>query len=168
VDGSCKVCDGDPNKSCCEGSCCDKVWTKETHTAIDESCPTVADCAELGCDGIKVTDQQSYDSCLNVGVGEGEHCECNEEEQVVGKKYTCEEDWDWSMMATCAFEAAICFFQCVGAYADPASCSDCLGMLQLECCGGDTCHICDFLESCDPLYPEDIKKPVFINFGNCQ
>ena len=121
----------------------------------------------MGCDGTIVTQQQSYDSCLNVGVGSGEHCECNEEEQVVGKKYTCQEDWDWSMMASCAFEAVLCFFQCVGVYADPASCADCLGMLELDCCGGDTCHICDFLESCEPLYPEEIKDNVFTDFGDC-
>ena len=121
----------------------------------------------MGCDGTKITVSDSYESCLNVGVGEGEHCECNDEMQVVGYDYTCQEDWDWSMMASCAFEAVLCFFQCVGAYADPASCADCLAGLELDCCGGDTCHICDFLESCDPLYPEDIKKPVFINFGDC-
>ena len=169
VDGECKVCGGNPNQKCCNGSCCDKVWTTETHTAINESCPSVADCYEpgVGCDGTKVTVSQSYESCLNVGVGLGEHCECNEEEQVVGYNYTCQEDWDWSMMVSCAFEAALCAIQCVGAYADPASCSDCLGTLELDCCGGDTCHICDFLESCEPTNAKEIKDNVFTDFGGC-
>jgi hypothetical protein len=75
-------------QKCCNGECCAKVWTKETHTAINESCPSVADCYEpgVGCDGTIVTQQQSYDSCLNVGVGLGEHCECNDGMQVVGKE----------------------------------------------------------------------------------
>ena len=168
VDKTC--CEGDcctSTQKCCDGSCCDKVWTKETVNAINESCPSAADCYEpgVGCDGIRVTVSQSYDSCLNVGVGEGEHCECNEEIQVVGYKYTCQEDWDWSMMSSCAFEAALCFLQCVGLFADPASCSDCLGMLELDCCGGSPCHICDFLESCDPTNAQEVREQVFTSFG---
>jgi len=170
IDGICKVCGGNPNQKCCNGSCCDKVWTKKTNTSINESCPSAAHCSEpgYGCDGKIVKQQQSYDSCLNVGVGQaGEHCDCHQSLQVVGYKYTCQEDWDWSLMASCALEAALCALHCVGAHADPALCAECLAGLELDCCGGDTCHICDFLESCDPLYPEEIKDQVFTDFGDC-
>jgi hypothetical protein len=119
------------------------------------------------CDGIRVTDQPSYDSCLNVGVGPGEHCECNEEEQRVGWQYSCLEDWDWSLMLECGAECVCCAITCLGSAADPASCSDCLMNLQLDCCGGETCHMCDFLESCDPTNPQEIRENVFINFGDC-
>ena len=169
------VCDGascdsnqvticDPvTQVCCDGSCCDKVWTKETHTAINESCPSVADCKEEGCDGVEVTVRPSYDSCLNVGVGTGEHCECNETLQVVGYDYTCEENWDWSRMTWCLAQGVWCVAECF-LFMDPAGCANCLAGIE-DCCDSSPCSFCDFLESCDPSYPEEIKKNKFTDFG---
>jgi len=119
----------------------------------------------VGCDGVEVTVRPSYDSCLNVGVGTGEHCECNETLQVVGYDYTCEEDWDWTRLLSCAAQCVCCAFECLVAPVDPAACANCIAGLEMDCCDSNPCHICDFLESCDPSYPEEIKKYKFTDFG---
>jgi len=163
VDGECKVCGGDPNYFCCDGSCCDKVWTKETINSDTEPC---SDCeyslGEPMCDGT-TTEMGSYEKCLNVGVGQGEHCQCNQEWQVVGYKYPCQINWDVSKLVWCAAQCVCCAVECALSGFDPATCGNCLA--GVDCCGGP-CGICDFVETCEknPFIQFEQEKYVFSSF----
>ena len=160
VDGSCQVCGGDPNQVCCDGTCCDKVWTKETTDPIDLPCPS-CDNVMWGCIGTSKT-VPSYEECLNVGVGQGEHCQCNETVQMVGYVYYCGENWDISMMTWCLLQGSWCVAECY-LFMDPAGCANCLMEFSVGCCPSG-CGVCDFVESCDPYDPLEIYAPVFTGF----
>jgi hypothetical protein len=85
--------------------------------------------------------------------------------QVVGYRYTCVEDWDWGRMAWCLARGAWCVAECY-LFQDPAGCANCLAGTS-DCCDSIPCRLCDFLMSCDPYYPEEIKSEVFTDFGGC-
>jgi hypothetical protein len=178
VDGSCQVCGGDPNKFCCDGSCCDpvtqvccdgsccdKVWTKET---IDSSIEPCSSCeysiGEPMCDGT-TTELESYEKCLNVGVGQGEHCECTNTWQPVGFIYNCTINWDVDKMAWCLLQGAWCVAECY-LFRDPAGCANCLMEFSIDCCPGG-CEICDFVEKCEknPYSYVEEEELVFSSFG---
>jgi len=148
---------------CCNGSCCDKVWTKET---IDSSIKPCSSCEYIPgkpmCDGT-TTELTSYEKCLNVGVGQGQHCQCNSTWQQVGYKYWCRINWDVSKLLWCAAQCVCCVVSCVGPYADPASCAECLCSGQAECC----CGICDFVDDCEknPYHYLPEERLVFSSFG---
>ncbi len=162
---TCKPCGGDPNQKCCDGSCCYKVWTKETVASSTVPCPS---CGSEGVDcGGTTTELESYEKCLNVGVGQGEHCECTDTWQPVGHEYPCMINWDIDAMQSCAEELLLCIPSCIGVLFEPASCADCLCNASVECCGGGECEVCDFIEDCikDPLTIVPQKRVVFSSFG---
>jgi len=103
-----------------------------------------------------------YAQCSNVGVGGvGEHCECNETEQVVGQTSSCDTNWDVSGMLYCAGETGLCAWACKASAWDPYPCSQCLTMTD---CGDE---VCDFITSCDPEDIEEELDMVFTDFGGC-
>ena len=159
VDGSCQVCGGDPNQVCCDAWCCYKVWTKETTTAFDQSCPACSN-YYWGCVGSSRI-QPSYEYCLNVGVGQGEHCECHESYQTVGYIYSCKANWDVAKLLWCAAQGAWCVVECAVSGFDPSTCANCLAGID---CGGGFMEICDFVESCDPYDPSEVHDRVFTGF----
>ncbi len=193
VDGSCKVCGGDPNsyccgdghccpngqtccgskgccdpatQKCCNGSCCDKVWIKKTIPAIVQSCPPCV--GNSGCAGHNIIMAIDYYECSNVGVGSGEHCQCNFHTQPIGYVYACINNFDVSKMLKCLAKGAWCAAICAVTIEDnPSECANCLAENSEGCCDG-TCHLCDFIESCDPDTEEDmvpIVGDVFTGFG---
>ncbi|MBW8000992.1 MAG: hypothetical protein FVQ80_03100 [Planctomycetes bacterium] len=105
----------------------------------------------------------SYETCLNVGVGSGEHVICNETLQPVGYLYSCTEDWDVTKLLWCAAQGAWCVVECSISGFDPATCANCLAGVS-DCCSG-SCAICDFIESCDPSDPIELETYVFTGFG---
>ena len=172
VGGQCPVCGGRPgevccngtccdtDQVCCEGTCCDKVWTKET---IDSDIEPCSDCDNDSCYGTS-TEIESYEKCLNVGVGSGEHCECTNTWQPVGYRYNCMINWDVTKMLWCAAQGAWCVVECAISGFDPATCANCLA--GIDCCGGP-CERCDFVEECekDPFAYIEVEKLVFSSFG---
>jgi len=161
VGGECKVCGGDTNKTCCEGNCCDKVWTKETINSSIEPC---SDCqynfGEPLCDGT-TTELESYERCLNVGIGQGEHCECTNTWQSVGYTYNCQIHYDVGKMGWCLLQGAWCAAECY-LFMDPVGCANCLA-------GIEECDLlgCDFVERCEknPYSYVTTEKAVFSSFG---
>jgi len=110
-------------------------------------------------------DRQSYEKCLNVGVGQGEHCQCNETLQVVGYTYACNENWDVDKLLWCALRGVWCVEVCIFTMS-PSSCANCLAGASNDCCDGP-CEVCDFVEEC---YPNDealteLQDLVFTGFG---
>jgi hypothetical protein len=110
-----------------------------------------------------IINRESYDKCLNVGDGGGDHSQCNEYLDTVGYIYLCTENWDLSLLVQCAIKAGLCVPSCLGAYWEPASCADCLVNTQADCCG-DECEVCDFVEECYPTVLNEIQDLVFWNF----
>ncbi len=160
-EGTC--CDPD-TQFCCDGSCCDKVWTKETiDSSIEPPCSSCDNDATPICDGT-TTEIASYEKCLNVGVGQGEHCECNDTMQPVGFTYECMINWDVSKLLWCAAQGAWCVVECAISGFDPAACANCLA--GIDCCGGP-CGYCDFVEECkkNPFSYVVKKKVAFLSFG---
>jgi len=166
VDGSCEyACTS--NQCCDNGTCKDKVWTKETIAGSTTPCPA-CDGIIFACDGA-YTVINNYEKCVNVGVGGGVHSECDETSQVVGYSYDCVENFDVSLILSCAAQCACCVLDCRTVLVDPAPCANCLTGAVLDCCGGGDCGYCDFVDECEP-YP-DIIYPMttmaFSSFGGC-
>jgi hypothetical protein len=157
------MCGGDPGKKCCDGSCCNKDWTKETEPEMAETCGSCNSSTGY-CTGM-IVNRQSYEKCKNVGDGGGEHCQCNETMQVVGYIYLCNENWDVSKLLECATMTGFCAAVCVYTM-DPELCADCLLEAGAECCDGE-CEVCDFVEECYPFEDalNEIQDLVFTGFG---
>lgn len=153
------------DEKCCDGSCCNKVWTKQTIGSSIEPC---SDCEYIPgqhmCDGT-TTELESYEKCLNVGVGQGgEHCDCHQSMQVVGYTYQCMIHYDVGKMAWCLLQGTWCAAECYF-LRDPVGCANCLA--GVDCCGGP-CEQCDFVLECkkDPFsYGVEVKRLVFLSFG---
>jgi hypothetical protein len=170
----CKNCEGNgsgncisscnPNQKCCNGACCDKVWIKKTIPAINQNCPSCV--GNAGCAGNNCKIASSYDECSNVGVGSGEHCQCNSQEQTIGYIYHCVNNFDVSKLLWCALKGTWCAAVCIETMS-PSMCANCLAGASVDCCDGP-CELCDFIESCDPDTAEDmepVKANVFTGFG---
>ncbi len=166
MDGSCKVCGNDPNQKCCGGACCNKVWTTHTTEAINTFCPSCGNGPPgEGLCGGTTTEIESYEHCVIAEAGQGEHCQCNSEMQVVGYTYPCMINWDLGRMAWCALRGAWCLEVCYYTM-DPVKCANCLAGAGTDCCPGE-CDVCDFIETCEknPYYPDPQESLVFTNFG---
>jgi hypothetical protein len=153
----------DPNQKCCDGSCCDKVWIKKTIPAINQNCPSCV--GNTGCYGRPIQ-TESHDECSNVGVGSGEHCQCNFQTQTIGYVYHCINNFDVSKLLWCALRGGWCAAVC-GETMSPSACANCLAGASQDCCGGP-CELCDFIESCDPDTEDDmipVVADVFTGFG---
>lgn len=88
--------------------------------------------------------RNGYYKCTAAEPGEGERCGCISKKIVIGNDYECDINWDLGLMAQCALEGGICLALCYF-FPEPASCSDCLCGVELDCCGGDGCTPCDFI-----------------------
>ncbi|MBN1804986.1 MAG: hypothetical protein JW837_07025 [Sedimentisphaerales bacterium] len=165
VNGDCLVCGGNPNQKCCDGSCCNKTWRTDTTDPITTNCPS---CGSEGICGGTTTELESYVHCVSASGGQGTLCECQDSLQTVGYTYPCMANWDVSQLSWCALMTGLCAIQCVGSYADPASCADCLVNTQADCCG-DECEICDFVEECKKnAYSSNIEEQKSLVFtGGC-
>lgn len=164
VDDVCVVCGDNSNQKCCEGSCCDKVWTKRQVSATVSPCSSCESVfGQPLCYGT-TTELESYWTCDNVGVGLGEHCECTNTWQTVGRNYLCIINWDVSKMFWCAAHTGWCAFECAVSGFDPAACGNCLA--GIDCCGGP-CGICDFVKECkkNPYSYLEERKLAFSSFG---
>jgi hypothetical protein len=162
--GNCIVCGGDTNKTCCNGSCCDKVWKSRSIESITEHC-SFSDCGAGGCTGT-ATQTSEYQVCEYASDGTGTACTCTEELRVVGYVYTCETNWDCERILWCAGRgswcAAVCIVSCpVGAV---SACANCLAGASTDCCYGG-CDLCDFVESCDESYPVEVRSVVLTYIG---
>jgi len=150
-------------QKCCEGSCCDKIWTTYITDPIETFCPSCGNGppGEGLCGGTG-TVLESYEHCVAAEAGQGEACQCNETWQTVGYTYSCMINWDISKMAWCAFQTGWCIAECI-LFMEPAGCSNCL--MGIDCCGGP-CEMCDFVETCEKSanMVEEQKSLVFSDF----
>jgi hypothetical protein len=156
------VCCG-AGQICCNDTCCNKVWTTATVSGSIESCP--------GCQGIlgscpgTTTEINDYLVCAPAEGGQGGHCGCNTTMQVVGHIYPCMRNWDIEKMLWCAGRGLWCTAVCIVTM-DPAKCANCLAGAGTDCCGGDGCEVCDFIEACekDNSTSEPVIELVFSGF----
>lgn len=108
---------------------------------------------------------QSYMKCLNVGVGKGEYCKCNQAVVVVGYYYNrCLENFDVGKLLWCALRGGWCYAVCI-ATMSASSCANCLAGASNDCCNGGQCGVCDFVISCDPYEAEEIHDNVYMDVG---
>ncbi len=151
-------------QACCNGSCCDKVWTKETIDSYIEPCSSCDNDATPICDGT-TKELGSYDTCLNVGVGQGEHCECTMALLPVGYIYNCKINWDVTKLLWCAAQGIECAIECAGSGFDAYTCAQCL--VGIDDCGTGFMEFCDFVEECEknPFTGLEWKEGVFSSFG---
>lgn len=136
VDGSCQVCGGDPDKVCCDGTCCDTDDCEKT--CVDGSCQVCGgdpdcECVDgecLCCWRLQEHPQGTGDCACSEGTGHcGTYIEawsistcersssgskyCNITYRQVGSRYACDESTDWVNLFLCySGQAAQCVAIC--------------------------------------------------------
>ncbi|MHB9069208.1 MAG: hypothetical protein ACYC54_02450 [Sedimentisphaerales bacterium] len=161
VGGSCEVCGGDPDKFCCNGSCCDNGKCCTSGSCVSacsklnlvlayiEVCPACSGFFS-GCEGI-IQVRDSYYEWKSVEAGESGWCNNPTKTETVGFLFECTEDWNVIHILACAGASTTCYWACSGG---PILCVACLLV------AGDTCldgGVCALVDSC---VPGDTLSPV--------
>jgi len=121
INGECKVCGGDPDQVCCNGSCCDTSNCE----CVDGEC--------LCCWTLEISDSFQYGSCYCEGgtcegeVQTGYHHSCKlassgsrecvyRLNQPIGWTWDCEASTNWCGVLACyLLNAGVCGLQCTAA-----------------------------------------------------